>query len=96
MLTLYDYLQVLSSRVFSPETLPTSPSIRGVSTRLMLGCWANAHGYMMYMRSASHEQQASFCPRGVSTHAVELFFLCLIAVVVCIVELQLRWLCSAC
>ena len=95
MLTLYDYL--LGSREFSSsETLHTSPSIRGVSTRLMLACWANAHGYMLYMRSASHEQQASFCPRRVTADTVELFFLCLIAVTVCIVELQLRWLCSAC
>ncbi|DBA80629.1 hypothetical protein WJX77_005260 [Trebouxia sp. C0004] len=40
--------QVPRSRVFFLEALPTSSSIRGVSTRLMLACWVYADGYMLY------------------------------------------------
>ena len=49
-------------------------SSRGMSTSLLLACFASGNGFAQYMRGASAKQRSGLCTRALSTDAVEGWF----------------------
>ncbi len=64
-------MQVIGQQAFTPDALPTSGSIRGISTRLLLAVWGNGDSHIQYLRNAGLPQLLQLCTRSLSTDTIE-------------------------
>ena len=54
-------VQVIGEQASTPDTLPTSGSIRGIFTRLLLAVWGNGDNHIQYLSNAGLHQLQQLC-----------------------------------
>ncbi|DBA74740.1 TPA: hypothetical protein ACH3X2_009401 [Trebouxia sp. C0005] len=64
--------QIIGNQAFSAVSVPQS--IRGVSSQLLMACWANGDSYALYLKNASSQQHQQLCTRSWSSDSMELYF----------------------